>query len=48
VPAVHTRLSSEGAEPVGSTPDEFEKFLAAEIRKWTKVIKDANVTPQTP
>ena len=48
VPAVNTRLSSEGAEPVGSTPDEFEKFLAAEIRKWTKVIKDANVTPQTP
>lgn len=28
--------------------NEFEKFLAAEIRKWTQVIKDANVTPQTP
>ena len=48
VPAVHTRLASEGAEPVGSTPEEFEKFLAVEIRKWAWVIKDANVAPQTP
>ncbi len=48
LPAVRTRLSSEGAEPVGSTPEEFEKFLAAEIRKWAKVIKDANVPPQSP
>ena len=48
LPAVRTRLSSEGAEPVGSTPEEFEKFLTAEIRKWAKVIKDANVPPQTP
>ena len=48
VPAVHTRLASEGAEPVGSTAQEFEKFLAAEIRKWAKVIKDANVAPQMP
>ena len=48
VPAVRTRLSSDGAEPVGSTPEEFEKFLAAEIRKWAKVIKDANVAPQIP
>ncbi len=28
--------------------EEFEKFLAVEIRKWAKVIKDANVAPQTP
>ncbi len=47
VPAAHSRLSTEGAEPVGSTPEQFVKHLAAEIRKWAKVIKDANVTPET-
>jgi tripartite-type tricarboxylate transporter receptor subunit TctC len=46
VPAVHSRLASEGAEPVGTTPDQFAKFLAAEIRKWGTVIRDAKVTPE--
>jgi tripartite-type tricarboxylate transporter receptor subunit TctC len=46
VPTVHTRLSGEGAEPVGSTPAQFEKFLGAEIQKWRKVIQDAKVTPE--
>ena len=47
VPAVHTRLSSEGAEPVGSTPEQFSKFLAAEVRKWARVIKEAKITLET-
>ncbi|HEV7802912.1 MAG TPA: tripartite tricarboxylate transporter substrate binding protein [Burkholderiales bacterium] len=47
VPALNERLSSEGAEPVGSTPQQFGTFLAAEIRKWGKVISDAKVTPET-
>lgn len=46
VPAVHARLSGEGAEPVGSAPGEFARFLAAETLKWAKVIKDARVTPE--
>jgi tripartite-type tricarboxylate transporter receptor subunit TctC len=47
VPAVHTRLTSEGAEPVGSPPQAFSKFLAAEIAKWAKVAKAAKITPET-
>jgi tripartite-type tricarboxylate transporter receptor subunit TctC len=47
VPALNERLSSEGAEPVGSTPQQFGTFLGAEIRKWGKVISDARVTPET-
>lgn len=31
VPAVHARLSGEGAEPVGSTPGQFAQFLSVEI-----------------
>jgi tripartite-type tricarboxylate transporter receptor subunit TctC len=46
VPAVHARLSGEGAEPVGSTPDQLSTFLAEEIKKWARVIRDANVTPE--
>jgi len=45
-PEVHARLSDLGAEPVGSTPGEFDAHIKAEIVKWAKVIKDANVELQ--
>jgi len=43
MPDVKERLSSLGAEPVGSTPEEFAAFIQAEIKKWAKVIKDAGI-----
>ncbi len=46
MPDVHTRLSDLGAEPVGSTPAEFDAHIKTEIVKWAKVIKDANVELQ--
>ena len=46
VPAVNSRLSSEGAEPVGSTADQFAKFLQIETQKWAKMIKDARIRPE--
>ena len=36
----------EGAEPVGSTPAELGNLLEAEIRKWSQVVRDANVKPE--
>lgn len=42
-PAVRQRFASEGAEVVGSTPEQFGKFIASEITKWTKVVKDAGI-----
>ena len=36
-------FESEGATPVGSTPEEFRAVLKAEIDKWTKVAKAANI-----
>jgi tripartite-type tricarboxylate transporter receptor subunit TctC len=33
------RLATQGAEPVGNTPEEFTEFLRAEIAKWAKVVK---------
>ncbi|UFN48979.1 tripartite tricarboxylate transporter substrate binding protein [Roseomonas sp. OT10] len=42
-PAVIERLAAEGATPRPSTPEEFRTFLAAEIEKWGKVVREGNV-----
>ncbi len=41
LPDVRERLSSQGADPVGSTPDHFGAWIRSEIRKWAKVVKDS-------
>jgi tripartite-type tricarboxylate transporter receptor subunit TctC len=43
MPDVVRTLSSQGAEPVANTPDEFGAFVKAEITKWAKVVKLANM-----
>ena len=45
-PDVRDKLLSLGAQPAGSTPDEFARFIEAEIAKWGRVIRAANVTLQ--
>lgn len=42
-PAIRDRFLAEGAEPIGSSPDQFSKFVANEIAKWTKVVKEAGI-----
>jgi len=39
-PAVREKLSGGGLEVVGGTPDQFARFIASEITKWTKIAKD--------
>lgn len=36
-------LLAQGAEPVPTTPEQFDRFLKGEIAKWGKVIKDAGI-----
>jgi tripartite-type tricarboxylate transporter receptor subunit TctC len=43
---VRERLAADGAEPVGSSPDEFAAFIRAEIAKWAKVAKAAGIQPE--
>jgi tripartite-type tricarboxylate transporter receptor subunit TctC len=43
LPDVAEKLSSLGAEIVGTTPDEFATYLKAEIVKWGKVARDNDV-----
>jgi len=38
-PEMRERLASQGAEPVGNTPEQFTEFVRAEIAKWAKVVK---------
>ena len=33
------RLTAEGAEPVGNTPQEFQAFIKSEIERWAVVVK---------
>ena len=39
LPDVRERLKFDGAEPVGSTPDEFTFYLKQELVKWRDVVE---------
>jgi len=39
------RLVGIGADVVGSTPEEFGRFVKAELTKWSKIIKESGATP---
>lgn len=42
-PAVGPSMAAAGAEPLPGTPEDFAEFLDTEIKKWAKVIKDADI-----
>ncbi len=42
-PDVRTRLAAEGAEPVGGSPEDFGKVIRADIEKYNRIVKEANV-----
>jgi tripartite-type tricarboxylate transporter receptor subunit TctC len=33
------RMKAQGMEPVGSTPEEFDRVIRAEMEKWARVVK---------
>ena len=43
VPEVRARISLEGADPVGSSPEAFTERVKSEIAKWTKVARSAGI-----
>ena len=45
-PEVRRRIESEGATPVGNSPDEFARFVHAEIQRWAKVVKFSGARPE--
>jgi len=42
-PDVVAKLSGQGAEPVGNSPEEFTAFIRSEIAKWANLVKAANM-----
>ena len=40
-PDVRERLAQMGADPIAETPEFFAKYLAAEIARWAKVIRES-------
>jgi tripartite-type tricarboxylate transporter receptor subunit TctC len=44
LPDVRERLSTQAAEPVGSTPQEFQAYVRAEVDRWGKVARAANIS----
>lgn len=40
-PAVKEKMISQGADPVGNTPEQFAAHIQAETKKWTKVVKES-------
>lgn len=45
-PEMRERLSNQGIDPVTGGSDEFRKYMAAEIPKWAKVIREAKIPAQ--
>ncbi len=43
--ATREALTINGAEPVGSTPAEFQAFIAREMKTWGEIIAKAGITP---
>jgi tripartite-type tricarboxylate transporter receptor subunit TctC len=45
-PEVGKRLAADGAEPVGSSPEEFAAFIKSESEKWARVALAAGIKPE--
>jgi tripartite-type tricarboxylate transporter receptor subunit TctC len=43
LPDTQEKLSTEGGEPMPTTPDEAAAFIRSEVAKWSKLLKDANI-----
>jgi tripartite-type tricarboxylate transporter receptor subunit TctC len=42
-PDVRSKLSSDGFEVIGNSPEAFAQFIRAEMAKWAKIIKGSGI-----
>jgi len=42
-PDLRERLTAQGADPIGNTPEQYLAFIQDEIAKWAKVIQAAGI-----
>jgi tripartite-type tricarboxylate transporter receptor subunit TctC len=43
---VRGKLAALGLDPVGNSPEAFERMIATESRKWSDIVRKANIKPQ--
>jgi tripartite-type tricarboxylate transporter receptor subunit TctC len=44
-PAMKAKFADLGAEAMIMTPGEFGTYMADEVKKWGRVVRDANIKP---
>lgn len=44
--AFAAKVREFGMDPVGSTPQEYDRFIRTEVVRWSRVVKDANIRIQ--
>jgi tripartite-type tricarboxylate transporter receptor subunit TctC len=42
-PEVTSLLRVQGVDPLGGSPEEFARFIDAELKKWAGVVNEAGV-----
>ena len=45
-PDIRQKLVNDGADPIGSSPDEFARFIRSETTKWAKVAREIGIKPE--
>jgi len=45
-PDVVQRLTADGSDLVGSTPEQFGGLIRSEIAKWTKLVRETKIPMQ--
>ena len=45
-PEARTQLAQLGMEPVGSSPEEFARAIADDVRNWSEVLRSMRNAPQ--
>jgi tripartite-type tricarboxylate transporter receptor subunit TctC len=43
-PALRERLSGEAIEPMPMTPEQFGKFIQADIARWSALARERNIS----
>jgi tripartite-type tricarboxylate transporter receptor subunit TctC len=43
---VKDKLGALGLDPLGNSPEEFQRMIASESRKWSEIVRKANIKPQ--
>ena len=46
LPEVKQKLIEQGADPVGSSPEELDRVVKSELKSWAAVIRDAGIKPE--